>query len=168
VDGDLLFCLEEYTNTVSSAGSLDYKGGLARNTTGRVGEAMFDSQCTKRSISVLIPYCEGLPYDRVIDVRGQLLRVQIKSSNPGVNGGYTFSSPAKTYSGRKYTGAGAAFDCNKFDIMAIYFFDAELFWFLPSPVVHGRSSVSISDRGNTRWGVHNTGWSALHLARPRV
>lgn len=45
---------------------------------GIAAEYLFDHECIKRGIRVSKPICD-MPYDRVIDVDGRMIRVQIKS-----------------------------------------------------------------------------------------
>lgn len=46
---------------------------------GIAAEYLFDHECIKRGIRVSKPICD-MPYDRVIDVDGRMIRVQIKST----------------------------------------------------------------------------------------
>lgn len=118
---------------------------------GIAAEYLFDYECIKRGIRVSKPICD-MPYDRVIDVDGRMIRVQIKSTG-------TIRRDRKSISYRValHNGAKQSYG-NNIDFFAIYVESKNQWVFIPIELAPNRFTC-ITEEGKYKDCFNN--WNNL-------
>ncbi|MDD5496768.1 MAG: group I intron-associated PD-(D/E)XK endonuclease [Candidatus Omnitrophica bacterium] len=106
-----------------------------------IAESAVITALLKRGFTVLKPIGDRLPYDLALDVRGKLLRVQVKSAWY-YNGSYTVDS-RRTKTNRREM-RRARYDEKDFDFAILHIDNPDTFYVMPSSVFATyRSGISL-------------------------
>jgi hypothetical protein len=103
---------------------------------GVYAESVFVSECIRRNISVSLPYTHDSSYDAIVDVDGELHKVQIKSSHI-VKG----MSSYRFY--LRKSGIARAYVSSEVDYFALYGQDQGIWWIVPAEALINRDTGSL-------------------------
>lgn len=109
-----------------------------------IAESAAVTALLKRGFKVLKPIGDRLPYDLAIDVKGKLLRVQVKSAWYR-NGVYTVDS-RRTKTNRRII-KRTCYSKNDFDFALLYIDDLNVFYVMPQKVFSTyKSGITIVEK----------------------
>ena len=106
-----------------------------------VAEAAVITALLKRSFKVLKPVGDRLPYDLALDLKGKLLKIQVKSAWY-YNGNYTVDT-RRTKTNRRYM-VRSLYDDKDFDFAILYIDRLNTFYVMPISVFSAyKSGISL-------------------------
>lgn len=117
-------------------GNLSLKHGMAEHFIGAFAELLIATLATKYGIVVSYPLFTQSKYDLIFDIKGKLLKIQVKKATKSSANGFPFIQIRLGGSGRpKYT-------ANDYDYLAMVYEDN--IWFLPYSYTDNKTSMSFS------------------------
>ena len=113
---------------------------MEKNSTiiiGDLAELQFAKECLKRNILCSKPVSNSYPYDFITD-SGTLKRVQVKASN-------NFKTRNKEYTiNLKRSGKAIAYNSAQVDILAIYLYSLNIWYFIPSFEIDQKTCIALN------------------------
>ena len=117
---------------------------------GHLAEIRFILEATKQGFTISQPFGAYHKYDYILEHKGRLLRIQVKSSiMPKLSSG---SYHVTIHAHKKYKQ-------NSVDFIVIYIREERSFFILPIAILESRLTISIN-RNNNLWGYKNR-WDLL-------
>jgi len=124
---------------------------INRRQQGDLGEASAIEWLTRQGATVSTPLGHSPDYDLIAEVRGRLLRVQVKTSTcrqPTPSGHERWSVAIRTNGGNQsWTGTTKRFDSTKVDALFVLAGDGRR-WLIPASAVEGTHTI---DLGGTKY-----------------
>jgi PD-(D/E)XK endonuclease len=119
---------------------------INRRQQGDLGEASAIEWLTRQGATVLIPFGHSPDYDLVAEIRGELLRVQVKTSTQSSrspSGDSRSSVMVATNGGNQsWTGTVKRLDPSQFDFLFVLTGDGRR-WFIPAREIDARRSLTL-------------------------
>lgn len=107
-------------------------------TDGEESEIAFALRAIRAGFSVSRPFGDSSKYDCIVDHRGKLSRIQVKSTSRGLRGRYK----ATISSGGKHARRG--YSATDVDYLAIHIKSSDTFYIIPVAALSGfRSSITL-------------------------
>lgn len=105
---------------------------------GNIGEALTQAEFVMRGIPLYLPFGENEKSDMIIDLNGELKRVQCKTSEHFVDNKIEWKICSRTTSGcHKYTK-------KEVDYFALYNLESKIHILIPIEDIKGRTSLKVS------------------------
>jgi PD-(D/E)XK endonuclease len=122
---------------------------------GEWAEVHFLARACELGLRVSKPYGDCLPYDFIVEHRGRMFRVQVKSTSyqsPGYTGYKCFVKPTK---GKRYA-------ADMIDFIAAYVLPEDVWYIIPFSEVTGASTVRLDPRNSrNRYRRYREAWDLL-------
>ena len=113
---------------------------LTTKTQGIIGEAQVLAKFESLGIPVSIPFGDNLPYDMIIDIKGKLYKIQVKTSTQSKEGKTTFEiKKNRINTQNNYINY---YNKNEVDYYALYAINRQEFYLVPFEEA-GNSSIYI-------------------------
>lgn len=120
---------------------------------GEISEAAFLAKAERLGYGVAKPWGDSDRYDFIVDVRGRLWTVQVKSAyQAGQDGGYSF---------RLYGHSVGAYGEDEIDVLVAYIVPEDAWYVFPAEVFQGRRSVKLyggSKRKRSKFEKYREAW----------
>jgi hypothetical protein len=141
------------------------QGQINPRRQGDLGEAAAIAWLTKIGAGVSVPLFHSPDYDLIAELRGQLLRVQVKTSRnvrrDTVQG--RFNVMVATYGGNQsWNGLVKRFDLSRCDFLFVLVADGRR-WFIPAHAVGGRRGITVGGPKYSEFEVDPEASSAFSL-----
>jgi hypothetical protein len=125
--------------------------------TGEIIELKFAVKAFERGINVSKPLLGDMPYDLILDHNGELLRIQIKSSNYNDYGYKVLTS---------HTGTKQPYTENEIDFFAIYIQPIKIWYLIPVDAIRGRKTIKIMpERESCEFKKYRENWELIKPPR---
>jgi hypothetical protein len=109
---------------------------------GDLGEGAAIDWLTRLGATVSFPLFHSPDYDLIADLRGRVLRVQVKTSSREVLRGHFSVQLATNGGNQSWTGLVKEFDSTRFDFLFVLVQDGRR-WFIPSSEIEGKHSICV-------------------------
>ena len=123
---------------------------------GDMAEVAFTLECLKRGYSISEPVGDNQKYDRIVDVKGRLLKIQIKSCSR------TLKSRTKNPCWRFTTGHGqkskSRYLLSDVDVFALYIIEKDLWVIIPNDNLGNRVGLCIFESKVNMWSKYIDNW----------
>ena len=119
---------------------------------GEWAEMRFMTSAAEHGLCVSKPWGETAHYDFIVDAKGRLLRVQVKSTSSHRHGCYLCGvHPTR-----------GVYATGDFDFIAAYLVPEDLWYIIPAEIIDGRESIMISPNLKTaKYARFRQAWNLL-------
>jgi hypothetical protein len=120
-------------------------------------ELKFMLRATELGLHLSKPWGEMLPYDFVVEHKGELARVQVKSTIYECDGGYMCTA----------CGSHGAYEENSFEYVAAYVIQEDVWYIIPAGMILGQERIWLCPRRKrSKYGPYQEAWHLLRKHAP--
>jgi hypothetical protein len=124
---------------------------------GEIAEAAFLHKVAAMGFGVAKPWGDSERYDFIVDVRGRLVKVQVKSSH--------YARRGHEYTVNLHGWARRAYTAKEVDLVVVYLVPVDLWYVFPPRVFRGRTAVSLFPGSESKFEKYREGWEEFENAR---
>ncbi len=131
---------------------------LDRKRQGEVAELAFAHKAAALGFTVSKPYGDSTAYDVIVDWKGKLTRVQVKSTNQLVEGGYFLNAQ------RRLRWGTCPYKRSELDVIVAYVAPEDCWYVIPLEVVLPKKSLRLyphRPKNDGRYGRYREAWDLM-------
>lgn len=133
---------------------------LSHKQVGELAEARFLARATALGFKVAKPFGDSGSYDLIVDGRGRLVRVEVKSACVAGANGYTVST--------HYRPLGRGYSLAEADFLAVHVPPVDAWYLIPVEKLRSVQSIRLYPRRVTRsrWETFREAWELMESSCP--